>query len=79
MFHFLWRLGQSRGVIPKRFWKHGGVLTIFDRLFGTYVTFEHRATLVRDVMNATNVWTAINHLIQPPGRLRVAAAKPRKT
>ena len=72
---------------------YGGVLIIFDRLFGTYVEeradepcryglvtpttsrnpfvveFEHWATLVRDVVKAKNVWTAINHILQPPGWL----------
>ncbi|MBB6202644.1 sterol desaturase/sphingolipid hydroxylase (fatty acid hydroxylase superfamily) [Paraburkholderia fungorum] len=70
---------------------YGGVLIIFDRLFGTYVgeradepcryglvtpttsrnpfvvEFEHWATLVRDVVKAKSVWTAINHVIRPPG------------
>ncbi len=70
---------------------YGGVLIIFDRLFGTYVAeradepcryglvtpttsrnpfvveFEHWATLVRDVVKAKSVWTAINHVIRPPG------------
>jgi hypothetical protein len=72
---------------------YGGVLIIFDRLFGTYVEeraaepcryglvtpttsrnpfvveFEHWATLARDVVKAKNAWTAINHVIQPPGWL----------
>jgi sterol desaturase/sphingolipid hydroxylase (fatty acid hydroxylase superfamily) len=72
---------------------YGGVLIIFDRLFGTYVEeradepcsyglvtpttsrnpfvveFEHWATLVRDVVKAKTVWTAINHVIRPPGWL----------
>jgi sterol desaturase/sphingolipid hydroxylase (fatty acid hydroxylase superfamily)/Arc/MetJ-type ribon-helix-helix transcriptional regulator len=70
---------------------YGGVLIIFDRLFGTYlqeradvpcryglvtpetsrnpfvVEFRHWATLVRDVVKAKSVWTAINHAIRPPG------------
>lgn len=70
---------------------YGGVLIIFDRLFGTYVgeradepcryglvtpttsrnpfvvEFEHWATLVRDVVKAKSVSTAINHVIRPPG------------
>ncbi len=70
---------------------YGGVLIVFDRLFGTYVAeradepcryglvtptrsrnplvveFEHWVSLVRDVAAAPNVWTALRHVILPPG------------
>jgi sterol desaturase/sphingolipid hydroxylase (fatty acid hydroxylase superfamily) len=72
---------------------YGGVLIVFDRLFGTYreersdlpcryglvtptrtsnplkVEFEHWVSLVRDVVSAKNLSTAINHIIRPPGWL----------
>lgn len=70
---------------------YGGVLIIFDRLFGTYaeeradepcryglvkpqtsrnpfvVEFGHWAMLLGDIVKARNVWTALGHLIRPPG------------
>lgn len=70
---------------------YGGVLVVFDRLFGTYVAeradepcryglvtptrsrnplvveFEHWVSLVRDIAAAPNVWTAVRHVILPPG------------
>jgi sterol desaturase/sphingolipid hydroxylase (fatty acid hydroxylase superfamily) len=70
---------------------YGGVLIVFDRLFGTYVAeradepcryglvtptrsrnpfvveFEHWVSLVRDVAAAKNLWTAVGHIVLPPG------------
>ncbi|WP_322042017.1 sterol desaturase family protein [Paraburkholderia sp. J67] len=70
---------------------YGGVLVVFDRLFGTYVAeradepcryglvtptrsrnplvveFEHWVSLVRDIVAAPSVWTAVRHVILPPG------------
>ncbi|NIE65792.1 sterol desaturase family protein [Burkholderia sp. Ax-1719] len=70
---------------------YGGVLVVFDRLFGTYVAeradepcryglvtptrshnplvveFEHWVSLARDIAAAPNVWTAVRHVILPPG------------
>jgi sterol desaturase/sphingolipid hydroxylase (fatty acid hydroxylase superfamily) len=72
---------------------YGGVLIVFDRLFGTYVPeraeepcryglvtptrtrnpfvveFEHWASLVRDVVKANSLWTAVRHVVMPPGWL----------
>ncbi|MFP6560239.1 sterol desaturase family protein [Paraburkholderia sp. B3] len=70
---------------------YGGVLIVFDRLFGTYVAeradepcryglvtptrprnplvveFEHWVSLVRDVAAAKTLWTAVRHVVLPPG------------
>ncbi|NLP60568.1 sterol desaturase family protein [Paraburkholderia sacchari] len=70
---------------------YGGVLIVFDRLFGTYVPeradepcryglvtptrsrnpvvveFEHWASLARDIAAAPDWWTAVRHVILPPG------------
>ncbi|CAB3801699.1 hypothetical protein LMG28688_05416 [Paraburkholderia caffeinitolerans] len=70
---------------------YGGVLIVFDRLFGTYVPereaepcryglvtptrsrnpfvveFEHWTSLARDIAAAPDWWTAVRHVILPPG------------
>lgn len=70
---------------------YGGVLIVFDRLFGTYVAeraeepcryglvtptrsrnplvveFGHWASLARDIAAAPDLWTAVRHVILPPG------------
>jgi len=70
---------------------YGGVLIVFDRLFGTYVAeraeapcryglvtptrsrnplvveFGHWVSLARDIAAAPDLWTAVRHVMLPPG------------